>query len=77
MIDECKIKIKDNNEEKCKEFSDLVSHKIDFKANGVNRGHPSAWELDNIAKGHYIYGFFIVFCRSLVKNEKCWKCSLM
>ena len=35
----------DNNEIICSRFKDVVSQKIDFLANGLNRDHPLAWEL--------------------------------
>ena len=41
----CKNEIHDYDEKVCSQFSDTVSHKIDFKTYGLFRDYPPAWGL--------------------------------
>ena len=41
----CENEIQDNNEKSCNWFKNKGPQKIDFRADGTHRSHPTAWEL--------------------------------
>ena len=55
----CKIKFQDNNEKSCSWFKNNVTQKIDFRADGTHKSHPTTWELIYHPK-FYIFSCLIV-----------------